>query len=48
LPNKGADAVDFLVQKFDVFGVGVQYWMLASAVFVAIFIIFVWRTRDRT
>ncbi|MGY3239815.1 putative solute:sodium symporter small subunit [Bradyrhizobium sp. USDA 4448] len=39
--------MDFLVQKFNVFGVDVQYWMLAGAVVVAIFIIFAWRTRDR-
>jgi putative solute:sodium symporter small subunit len=48
LPNKGADAVDFLVQKFSIFGFDGQYWMLAGAVVVAVFIVFVWRTRDRT
>jgi putative solute:sodium symporter small subunit len=39
--------VDFLIQKFSIFGFDGQYWMLAGAAFVAIFIIFVWRTRDR-
>nr|WP_283814863.1 hypothetical protein [Bradyrhizobium diazoefficiens] len=40
--------MDFLIQKFSLFGFDGQYWMLAGAVFVAIFIIFVWRTHDRT
>ncbi|WP_283806011.1 hypothetical protein [Bradyrhizobium sp. LTSP857] len=39
--------MDFLIQKFSIFGFDAQYWMLAGAAFVAIFIIFVWRTRDR-
>ncbi|MET4196745.1 putative membrane protein [Bradyrhizobium sp. LA8.1] len=39
--------MDFLIQRFSVFGIDAQYWMLAGAAVVAIFIIFAWRTRDR-
>jgi len=46
LHKKGAGAVDFLIQKFSLFGFDGQYWMLAGAAVVGIFIIAAWRTRD--
>ena len=48
LLKERARVVDFLVQKFHVFGFEGQYWMLAGAAVVVIFIIFVLRTRDRS
>jgi hypothetical protein len=39
--------VQFLVKGFSVLGFEVQNWMLIVVVLIAIFIFFVWKTRDR-
>jgi hypothetical protein len=47
LLNKGARAVQFLIEKFSFFGIEGQYWMLVVIVLVAAFSFFVWKTHDR-
>lgn len=47
LHKMGASAVQFLVKNFSVLGFEVQNWMLIVVVLIAIFIFFVWKTRDR-
>jgi hypothetical protein len=39
--------VQFLVQKFSVFGFGGQNWMPIVFLLIAAFALFAWRTRDK-
>jgi hypothetical protein len=41
-------AVQFLIEHFTILGFEVQNWMLIVIGLVAAFVIFVWKTRDRT
>jgi hypothetical protein len=45
--QKGAGAVQFLIQGFTVLGFEVQNWMLIVVGLIAAYILFVWKTRDR-
>jgi hypothetical protein len=45
--QKGAGAVQFLIEGFTVLGFEVQNWMLIVVGVIAAFILFVWKTRDR-
>jgi hypothetical protein len=40
--------VHFLIEGFTVLGFEVQNWMLIMVGLIAVFILFVWKTRDRT
>jgi hypothetical protein len=39
--------VQFLVQKFNFFGIEGQYWMLVVIGLLAVFGVSVWRARDK-
>jgi hypothetical protein len=43
----GAEAVQFLVERFTFLGFDGQNWMLILIGVVAAFLFFVWKTRDR-
>jgi hypothetical protein len=45
---KGRGAVQFLIEHFTFLGFEVQNWMLIVIGLIAVFILFVWKTRDRT
>jgi hypothetical protein len=47
LPSKGASFVQFLINKFSIFGIDVQNWMIIVAALVAAFAAFAWLTRER-
>jgi hypothetical protein len=40
--------VQFLIEHFTFLGFEVQNWMLIVIGLIAVFIFFVWKTRDRT
>ncbi len=44
----GAEAVQFLTEHFTFLGFGGQNWMLIVVGLIAVFIFFVWKTRDRS
>jgi len=44
--QQGGSAVQFLVQKFTIFGVELQNWMPIVVFLIVSFIIFAWRARD--
>jgi hypothetical protein len=48
LLNNKAEAVEFLVRKFGIFGFDAQIWMLIVAFLIAAFAAFVWWSRSRT
>jgi hypothetical protein len=41
-------AVQFLIENFSFLGLEGQNWMLIVAALLAVFVFYVWRTRDRT
>jgi hypothetical protein len=47
LAQKGDKTVDFLTGRFTVLGFEAQNWMFIAAVVIAIFVLFIWKTRDR-
>jgi len=47
LQEKGAEAVQFLVEPFNFLGFEGQNWMLIVAGLISAFFFFVWKTRDR-
>jgi len=47
LHNKRAEIVQFLIQKFSLFGIEGQIWMLLVAFLVVVFVLIALRTRDR-
>jgi hypothetical protein len=46
LHNIGAEAVDLLIQKFSLFGVEGQVWMIVVVFLIAFFIFLAWRGRS--
>jgi hypothetical protein len=44
----GAGVSHFLVERFSFFGFDGQYWMLIVAAIVAVFVLLVFGTRNRT
>jgi hypothetical protein len=40
--------VQFLIEHFTVLGFEIQNWMLIVLAMIAAFILFVWKTRDRS
>ena len=41
-------AVQFLIENFSFLGLEGQNWMLIVAALLAVFVFYVWRTRDRS
>jgi hypothetical protein len=48
VPTKEAGKVQFLIEHFTVLGFEIQNWMLIVLGMIAAFILFVWKTRDRS
>jgi hypothetical protein len=46
-PKLGTGTVQVLIKRFALLGFEGQYWMLVSAGLIAVFIFFVWKTRQR-
>jgi hypothetical protein len=47
LHNKWAEDVAFLIQRFGLFGIEGQIWMLLGAFLIAVFAVAAWRTGGR-
>jgi hypothetical protein len=46
-PGNGGGSVQFLVKHFTFLGFEGQNWMLIVAAVIAVFVVYVWKTRDR-